>query len=171
MIDKRIPKEWHPAIEFLESIKDEKAAFVEEMIENVNKGIRNPPFFIKYLADNLDIKGGINKKIENYLQKINLSIDRLDKINTNKYIEVEDIQKNLMKQNAILTNLKKDLNIMCKVTKQFIFKGYKEEDIKAWSAYLRATIESLKDLRKKISQERGGFVQSKLIEAALNGKG
>lgn len=169
-IDPRISKAWYSPIEFLASIQDEKAAFVEEIIDKVTAGTKNPQFFILYLADNFEGRNGINAKINNYLQKINLAIDRLDKIETSKYGVIEVIQENLMKQQAILTNLQKDFDFILTKTKQFVFKELNEKELYTWKAFLNGILNSLRDLRKKISQERGGLVQSQLIEAALNNK-
>lgn len=169
-IDPRIPKEWRAPIEFLESVKDEKAAFIEDIIDKVTTGTKNPRFFILYLADNFEGRNGINARIDNYLQKINLAINRLDKIETSKYEVIEIIQENLMKQQAILTNLQKDFDFILTKTKQFVFKELNEKELYTWKAFLNGILNSLKDLIKKISQERGGLVQSQLIEAALNNK-
>lgn len=163
-IDPRIPKEWRAPIEFLESIKDEKTAFVEEIINETQKGKKNPFGYITYLNGNMK---SIFKKIENYVKMIDLAINRLDKIVNDDPRDIEVIQVNLMKQQAVLSNLKTDINFMLDQVAHYDFKQLYPEEATTLNALLEGILTSLKDMRRVIIQERGGVVQGQLIKAAL----
>lgn len=163
-IDPRIPKEWHPPIEFLESVKDEKAAFIEEILNETQKGKKNPFGYVTYLNGNIK---SIFKKIDKYVSMINLAIDRLDKIASDDPKDIEVIQINLMKQQAVLSNLKTDIHFMLDQVAHYDFKQLYPEEAATLNALLEGMLTSLKDIRRVIIQERGGVVQGQLIRAAL----
>ncbi len=172
IIEPIIPKTWHPIIEFLESVKDDKSNFVDGVEIQLNKGLKNPLEFVQYVAKNYET---IKKKMELYHQRLNYAITRLDNIGENKqdHVDIEVIQDNLMKQESILKATFEDLNLIYENMTIYIedvgeeFSDRRKADL---LAMIKATLIDMKAIKKLISQERGGLVQSKMVSIAARHK-